>query len=223
MQFQPGKPRSSSGLASLLAAAGIVLTVTSCAGHLTPLGPDAVPQPHHLGSPIVLRAILSQPPTATGRCPAGYTKLSVPAPDASLCSRPLGAPVTLTSAAVSAPTASPASPVPAQQAQQAQQGQQGQPSPAGELAQPGQAGQAGQAAGPTPYGIMIAVPTADVAAVTAVVRQAYDSRGAVDISVAGKTWATPEVIKPFPGRQLEIVLPTRSQFLQLQHLLVPPG
>ena len=56
MQFQPGKPRSSSVLAAALAAAGIVLTVASCAGHLTPLGPNAAPQPRHLGSPTVRSA-----------------------------------------------------------------------------------------------------------------------------------------------------------------------
>jgi hypothetical protein len=196
MQFQPGKPRSSSVLASVLAAAGIVLTVASCTGHLTPLGPNAVPQPRHLGSPIVLRAMLSQPPTATGRCPAGFTTASVPAPDPSLCYRPLGAPVTITSAAVSAPVVSPASPPP---------------------------GQPGQPAGPASYGITVAVPAADVAAVTAVITQAYDSRGAIDISVAGKTWAAPEVIKPFPGRQFQIVLHSMNQFLQLQRILVPPG
>jgi hypothetical protein len=128
MQPQPGKPRSSSVLASVLAAAGI---------------------------------------------------------DPSLCYRPLGAPVTITSAAVaSSPLiAQPASPSP------------GQPS---------------QPAGSASYGLTVAVPAADVAAVTAVITRAYDSQGAIDISVAGKTWAAPEVIRPFPGRQFQIVLPRRS-------------
>ena len=189
MPFQPGKPRSSSVLASVLAAAGIVLTMASCS-HLTPLGPDAPPQPRHLGSPIVPEAMRVQAPTATGRCPAGFTTLSGPVPDPSLCYRPLGAPVTITSAAVAAPVVSPASPPPGQ---------------------------------PASYGITVAVPAADVAAVTAVITQAYDSRGAIDISVAGKTWAAPEVTKPFPGRQFQIVLPSMTQFLQLQRILVPPG
>ncbi len=70
---------------------------------------------------------------------------------------------------------------------------------------------------------MVAVPAADVAAVTGVITQAYDSQGAIDISVAGKTWGAPEVIRPFPGRQFEIVLPSRNQFLQLQRILVPPS
>jgi hypothetical protein len=162
MQFQP---RSSSALASVLAVAGIVITVASCS-HLTPLGPTP-PQPRHLGSPIVLRAMRVQAPTPAGRCPAGFTTLSGPAPGPSLCYRPLGAPVTITSAAVaSSPLiAQPASPSP------------GQPS---------------QPAGSASYGLMVAVPAADVAAVTAVITQAYDSQGAIDISVAGKTWAAPK-------------------------------
>ena len=73
------------------------------------------------------------------------------------------------------------------------------------------------------YGITVAVPAADVAAVTAVITQAYDSRGAIAISVAGKTWSAPEVIKPFLGRQFQIVVPSRNQFLQLQRILVPPS
>jgi hypothetical protein len=73
------------------------------------------------------------------------------------------------------------------------------------------------------YGITVAVPAADVPTVTAVITQAYDSRGAIDISVAGKTWAAPEVIRPFPGRQFQIVLPRMNQFLQLQRILAPPG
>ena len=58
---------------------------------------------------------------------------------------------------------------------------------------------------------------------TAVITQAYDSQGAIDISVAGKTWAAPEVIKPFPGRQFQIPLPSKNQALQLQRILVPPS
>lgn len=78
-------------------------------------------------------------------------------------------------------------------------------------------------AGPAVYGITVAVPAADVAAATAIIKQAYDSRGAVAISVAGKIWAAPQTWKPFPGRQLQIALPTRNQALQLYRILVPPG
>ena len=227
MQFQPGKPRSWYILAGVLAAAGIAVTVAGCSGHVTPLGPGAAPPPRHLGSPIVLRAVLSRPFTAAGGCPAGFSLLSLPAPEASGCSRPLGAPVTLTSAAIAAPVASAASPpngqpgaspppgqlAPAQPGQPAPQGQPGQPPP----------GQPGSQAAPGVYPITVAVPAADVAAVTAVITQAYDSHGAIAISVAGKTWAAVPVVQPFPGRQFQIMLPSMSTSLQLQRILVPSG
>jgi hypothetical protein len=188
MPFQP-PPRPSSVLACVLAAASIVLTVAGCTSHLTPLGPTP-PQPRHLGSPIVLQAMRSQPATPAGGCPAGYVTLSAPGnPHTGLCYRKLGTPVTLTSAAVSpGPVAAPAD---------------------------------NQAPANKASALLIAVPVADVAAVTAVIKQAYDSRGAVDISVAGKTWADPEVIKPFPGQQFEIALPSSNQAQQLYRLLVP--
>ena len=46
---------------------------------------------------------------------------------------------------------------------------------------------------------------------------------ALAVNVAGKTWSAPEVLAPFPGRQFQIALPSRSQALQLYRLLVPPG
>ena len=198
MSYQPGKPRSSSVLASVLAAAGIVLTVASCS-RLTPPGPNTVPQPRHLGSPIVLQVILSHPPTATGRCPAGYTTLSVPAPDPSPCYRPVGAPVTLTSAWVAAPPVAAAA--------------QTAPPPPGQPSQ--------SAAQSVSYVITIGVPAADVAAVTAVIKQAYASKGDLDISVAGKTWSSTIIFTPFPGRHFEISLPSKNQYLQLRRILVP--
>jgi hypothetical protein len=70
---------------------------------------------------------------------------------------------------------------------------------------------------------MVAVPAADVAAVTAAIRQAYNSRDALGVSVAGKLWEAPQVAGPFPGRQLEIALLSRNQALQLHHILVPAG
>jgi hypothetical protein len=95
-------------LASMLAAAGIVLATASCTS-LAPLGP-APPQPHHLRSPFVLEAMRVQPPTPAGRCPAGYAALPgdnpiIPGPASSSgitqCYRQTGTPVTITSAAVS--------------------------------------------------------------------------------------------------------------------------
>jgi hypothetical protein len=51
--------------------------------------------------------------------------------------------------------------------------------------------------------------------------QAYDARGALAVSVAGKTWTAPQVLRPFSGRQFEIGLPSRNQALQLYRVLVP--
>ena len=153
-------------------------------------------------------------------------------PDPGLCYRKLGTPVTITSAAVSpvieGPTTTPAGP-------QARSGSTpvGQARPVSGQARPVSTPVSGQArpvttpvsqqAPPVPYGFAVAVPAADVAAVTAVITRAYDSRGAIDISVAGKTWAAPHVIKPFPGRQFQIFLPSRNQALQLRRILVPPS
>ena len=201
-------------LASVLAAAGLVLTVASCS-HITPLGPVAMPPARHLASPIIVQVMRLQPSTATGRCPAGWAAVSLPAgggprtavtavpvgasappapppPAASItCYRPAGTPVTITSAAVSSVLTY-------------------RPPP-------------GQAAGPDLYGFIVAVPGADVAAVTAVIRQAYDTGSAVGISVAGKLWQAPTVRRPFPGQQLQITLLSRNQALQLHRMLVPSG
>jgi hypothetical protein len=188
MPFRP-PPRPSSVLASMLAA-GLMLSVASCS-HLTPLGPAAdMPQLRHLRSPMVLQAMRVQNPTPAGGCPAGFTKLSAPG-QSPACYRPLGAPVTITSAAVSlGPTAGPASP---------------------------------PNAPPSAYGLLIALPAADRAELTAVTTQAYDSQGAVDISVAGKTWALPMTLAPITHGQFTIMLPSRNEVLQLQRLLVSSG
>jgi hypothetical protein len=201
----PCPPRPLPVLASVLAAAGVVLTVASCS-HLAPLGPDAaatMPQPHHLRSPLVLEAMRVHPPTPAGGCPAGYTALpganpvAVPADrphrahvDGALavtqCYRKTGTPVTITSAAVS--------PVSLQK-----------PPP-------------GQKA-PVQYDFVITLPAADVPALTAVTTTAYHARGALAMSVAGKTWALPMVAGPFRGPQLQIPMPSRNQALQLQRTL----
>jgi hypothetical protein len=68
---------------------------------------------------------------------------------------------------------------------------------------------------------MVAVPAADAAAVTAVIKQAYDLGGAVGITVVGKLWEAPQVLSPFPGQQFQISLVSRSQALQLYRILVP--
>lgn len=182
MPFQP-TPRISSVLASVLAAAGIMLTVASCS-HVTPIGPDTAPTTpptRHLGSPIILQVMRSRAAPATGKCPAGYAPLSAPG-SAGTCYSELGSPVTITSAAVSPVSA------------------QGQPAS---------------------YVFRVAVPAADAAPVTAAIKQAYDARGALAISVDGTTWTAPQVLQPFSGQQMQISLPSRKQALQLYHLLVP--
>jgi hypothetical protein len=197
MPFQP-PPRRRSVLASVLAAAGLMLTVASCAGHITPLGPGG-PQPtptlppsRHLGSPITLQVMRSKAATAPGKCPAGYVALAAPG-YAGTCYRSLGTPVTITSAAVSSVSMNGSSPPP------------------------------GQPKGPASYGFTVAVPAADVASVTAAIKQAYDARGALAVNVAGKTWEAPQVDAPFPGQQLQISLPSKNQALQLYRILVPSG
>jgi len=50
-----------------------------------------------------------------------------------------------------------------------------------------------------------------------------DMIAALGVSVAGKTWTAPQVANPFPGRQLQIALPSRNQALRLYRILVPPS
>jgi hypothetical protein len=174
--------------------AGIVLTVASCASHPAatptpaPTAPTAtptatVPQVRHLGSPIVLQAMVGQPSSPAGGCPAGSAALSGPGAGNGQCYRQLGKPVTFTSAAVS-------------------------------LSQP--TNSSGQ-----PPALLITVPASDVSALTAVTTTAADSRGYVDISVAGKTWGIPEAMAPLTTGQFEIGMHSSSQALQLQRILVP--
>jgi hypothetical protein len=185
-------PRLPSALASLLAAAGIVLAVASCASHITPLGPGkpraATTVPvilHALASPIIVQVMRSQPATAAGKCPAGYVALSTPG-NAGTCYRTLGKPVTITSAGLSQVARQPS------------------------------------AQGPAIYGFGV-VPNHDAAAVTALIARAYRSRDVLGVIVAGKLWAAPQVLAPFPAQQMQIALPSRSQALRLYRILVPSG
>jgi len=221
-------------LASVLAAAGVVLAVAGCTGQITPLGPDrtpvVMPPPRHLGSPIIVQVMRLQPSTATGRCPAGWAAISLPAgggPRTAIAARPVAAPVHVGPPGASAPPPPPPSPAP--------------PPPSAAITCYRPAGRPvtitaaavssvltyrpppGQAKGPDLYGFIVAVPGADVAAVTAVIRQAHDTGSAVGISVAGKLWQAPLVRRPFPGQHLQITLLSRNQALQLHHILVPSG
>ena len=217
MPFQP--PRSLSVLASALAAVGLVLAVAGC--NVTPLGQDpapvSLPPARDLGSPITVQVMRSQPPTPTGRCPAssidlfgsqpnvlraaqassrpvqagtGSTATPTPAttpatpPAGVACYRPVGTPVTITSAAVSSVSTN-----------------RNQP-------------------GPASYGFVVAFPTADVAALTALIRQAYDSGDALGLSVAGKLWQAPQTRIRFRALRAEQVdLLSRTQAVQLYRLL----
>lgn len=186
MPFQSW-PRPAPVLAGVLAA-GLVLAAVACS-HVTPLGPTGdVPQPHQLRSPIVLQAMRVQVPSLAGGCPSGFTKLTAPGQSPG-CYRPLGAPVTITSAAVGpGPTGFPASP---------------------------------PNAPPSEYGLLILLPAADWTELTAVTTQAYDSQGAVDVSVSGKTWGLPMQRAPLTHGQFIITLPSKNELLQLQHILAP--
>jgi hypothetical protein len=184
MPFQP-TPRASAVLASTLAAGLMLLTVASCASHVTPLGPA----PTQLGSPIILQAVRSQPHGPAAGCPAGWVALPGPGGAGSACYRKLGRPMRITSAEVG-PVASPA--------------QQGASQP------------------PAPTAIMITVPPADVAALTAVTTTAQSAQGYLDVSVAGRSWIMPRVLRPFTGPHFEILLPSASQALRLQRTLSAP-
>jgi len=176
-----------------LLAAGLMLTA-GC-GHLLPLGPYA---PAPAPPPSHLRSpLVLQAMNVQPPAPAGGCPARftmISVPgNPGVCVRPLDTPVTITSAGVSSVSSF----------------QPRTPS--------------GQAAGPPAYQIMITLPAADVTAATAVVTSAYDSRGAVDFSVAGRTWALPMVFRPFRSQQLSIALPSENQALQLHRLLVSSG
>jgi hypothetical protein len=213
-------------LATAMAAAGLALALAGCSS-IAPLGPDPapvnLPSARDLGSPITMQVMRSQPPTPSGQCPAGSVALfgsepnvlraisvrvgiigskgstATPTPMATTtsplapgagvaCYRPVGTPVTITSAAVSSVTTYSHQP------------------------------------GPATYGFVVAFPTADVAALTAAIRQAYDSSDALGMSVAGKLWQAPQPRSKFTAfRAEQINLLSRTQTVQLYRLLVPSG
>jgi hypothetical protein len=191
MPFQPS-PRPASMLASVLAAAGVMLAVTGCSG-ITPLGPDTPPRPTRaagspvtvvgavqllLASPFVLEAVSVQAPTPAAGCPAG----SVALPGGpGRCYLELGTPVTITAAGVSSLTSFRLT---------------------------------------RRYGFFIAIPAAEQPALKAITTTATNAHGYLTISIAGRTWLLPSVRQPFTS-PLQVALPSRNQTLQLHHLLVP--
>jgi hypothetical protein len=206
MPFQR-PPRLPSVLASVLAAAGVMLTVAGCS-QLTPLGPDTaatMPQPHQLRSPLVLQDVHTQGLAGRvgqpGGCPAGWVTLTG---GPGQCYRKTGTPITITSAAVSPVFAF-------------------RPPPPG------------QQAAPVQYGFSITVPTGDVPSLAAVLpaapgppgpptASAVTSAAAIPtISVAGRTWILLGYASPSAGGEFDVTLPSRNQALQLQRILAASG
>ena len=70
-----------------------------------------------------------------------------------------------------------------------------------------------------PYGFIVTVPAANQAALTAVTTTAANAHGYLSISVAGRTWLLPRVVRPFTSPHFEITFPDRNQVLQLQRML----
>jgi hypothetical protein len=219
-------PRPLSVLASALTAAGLMLAAASCTGHVTPLGPDpapvSLPPARDLGSPIIMRIMRSQPPTPTGRCPAGSVALFGSEPNVPRAAVASQRPVQVGTGSPAAPTPTPATP-PAPSAGVACYRPAGTPVTITSAAvssvttnrnQPGTAW----------YGFVVAFPTADVPALTALIRQAYDAGDAIGMSVAGKLWQAPQPRRKFIALRAEqINLLSRNQAFQLYRLLVPSG
>jgi hypothetical protein len=197
------------------ALAALALTVAGCTGHVLPLGPapPPTPVPRHLASAIVLQLVLSQPGEPGGGCPAGYATFSGPGTEdpgvPGVCYRKTGKPVTLTSAAVTL-NQQPASSGPVEQPAGSQPVQVQQPA----------GSQSAQVQQPAGYPVLITLPAAGAAALTAIDTKALDSRGLLAIIIAGKTWGTPFVMHPPINGQFGILTQSRNQALQLQRILL---
>jgi hypothetical protein len=221
-------PRPLSVLPSALAAAGVVLAVVGCS-HVAPLGPDpapvSLPPARDLGSPITMQVMRSQPPTVMGGCPVGSVELfgsepNVPRAVVRVVRQPVpvGSPPVQGSTATPIPAAPPGRPagiacyVPV-----------GRPVTITSAAVSSVTTSPNQP-GPAWYVFVVAFPTADVPALTALIRKAYDSGDALGMSVAGKLWQAPQLRRKFNALRAEqINLLSRSQAFQLYRLLVPSG
>jgi hypothetical protein len=215
--------RPLSVLASALAAAGLVLALVGCS-HITPLGQDPppvnLPPARDLGSPIMMQIMRSQPPTPTGRCPAGSVALFGSDPNVPRLVHASSRPVHVGTGSTATPTPTPTTP-PAPPAGAACYRPVGTPVTITSAAVSSVTTYRNQP-GPAWYVFVVAFPTADVAALTAVIRQAYDSGDAVGMSVAGKLWQAPQPRRKFIVLRAEqINLLSRNQAFQLYRLLVP--
>ena len=219
---RPTRPLSV--LASALAAAGLMLAASGCS-NITPLGPGPapvrLPPARDLGSPIIIQVMRSQPATPAGECPAGSVALFGSEPNlpraAVASSRPVQAGTGST--ATPAPPATP----PAPGVGVACYLLVGRPVTVTSAAVSPVTSYP-QQTGPAAYGFVVAFPTGEVAALTAAIRQAYDSGDALGMSVAGKLWQAPQTQRRFIALRAEQVnLLSREQALQLYRLLVPSG
>ena len=197
------RARLPSALASVLAAAGMVLAVASCTGHIAPLGPDpaaTLPQPHHLRSPLILQDMLTQglvPPP--GGCPAGWVLLS------GGCYRKTGTPVTITSAAVS--PVFPFQP----------------PTPPGQQAPAVQYGFSITVPSADVSALAAVLPTAPGPPGPPTASAVTPATPIPAISVAGRTWILLGYGTPSAGGEFDVTLPSRNQALQLQRMLAASG
>jgi hypothetical protein len=227
----PSPPRPLSVLASALATVGTVLVVAGCS-HIAPLGPDPapvnLPPAGNLGSPITMQVMRSQPPTATDQCPAGSVALFGSEPNVPrLVSRRsvhawrkelAGGGTRSTATPAAMPTTPPAPP-----AGVACYLLVGRPVTITYAAVSPVTTSRNQP-GPAWYVFVVAFPTADVPALTALIRQANDSGDALGMSVAGKLWQAPQPRRKFNALRAEqINLLNRTQAAQLYRLLVPSG
>jgi hypothetical protein len=216
---RPTRPLSV--MASALAAAGLMLAAAGCS-HITPLGPDpapaSLPPARDLASPIIMQVMRSQPATPAGQCPAGSVALFGSEPGVPRFAGSVAVPIQGSTPTL-APPATPPPPgtgvacylpvsTPVTVTSAAVSAVTSYP----------------QQSGPAAYGFVVAFPAADIAALTAAVRQAYDSGDALGLSVAGQLWQAPQTQRRVNALRAEqINLLSRQQALQLHRLLVPSG
>lgn len=222
MPCQP-PPRPLSVLASALTAAGVVLAVAGCS-HVAPLGPDpapvSLPPARDLGSPITMQIMRSQSPTPAGECPAGSIALFGSEPNVPRAAVASSRRVQAATGSTAIPT--PATP-PAHPAGVACFRHVGTPVTITSAAVSSVTTKRNQP-GPAWYVSVVAFPAADVPALTALIRQAYDSGDALGMSVAGKLWQAPQPQGKLNALRAEqINLLSRTQAVQLYRLLVPSG
>jgi hypothetical protein len=198
-------PRPLLVLASVLAAAGLVLAAASCAGHITPLGPDqaaTMPQPHHLRSPLIVQDMRTQglvPPP--GGCPAGWVTLSGGPGQPRQCYRGAARP------ARSPPQRSPGLLIPAARPRDSRHHPSVQFSSPCPLPTSCAGAVLPTAPGPGPSTASAVTSATPIPA----------------ISVAGRTWILLGYATPSAGGEFDVTLPSRNQALQLQRMLVPSG